>query len=131
MGEIERDAAGWTVQTLKQYVDQRLIDSGTAVQAALAAAEKAVEKAEKNAEKWRENANEWRGAMSDRERNFATNKDLAMLASRADEIRLDLGKLIALSQGGQGLKNEVRANLGTIIVAVMALIALWRVYSGH
>lgn len=65
--------------SLKDYADRRFEDNKTAVDAALAAAEKAVNKAEINAEKWRDSANEWRGAMSDRERAFLTRKEFYLI----------------------------------------------------
>ncbi|MDO8703307.1 MAG: hypothetical protein Q7J84_00025 [Sulfuricaulis sp.] len=71
------EKSGWTLSTLKSLMDERDRRYGeiaaakeTAINAALAAAEKAVMVAERNAEKWRDNANEWRQAMTDRERNF-------------------------------------------------------------
>jgi len=56
-----------------------------AVSAALAAAEKAVNVAERNAEEWRKGANEWRGSMTDREVNFASRSEMAMLKERIDK----------------------------------------------
>ena len=77
----ERD--GWTLNTLKQLMDERDVRYAQvseakekAVAAALAAAQKAVEVAERNAEKWRDNANEWRQAMDDKDRNFVTKNTL-------------------------------------------------------
>lgn len=59
----------------RQY-EQRFQAQQEAVSAALAAAKEAVSTAEAHAEKWRLAANEWRGAMSDRERQFPTRKEL-------------------------------------------------------
>src|SRR5687768_8375127 len=106
MPTTERGEDGWTVTTLKQYVERRFEEQEKAVHAALAAAEKAVQaalvsakeavdKAEKNVETWREASNEWRGAMNDRERNFVT-------------------------------KSEMRANLAAAVGLVIALVAIWR-----
>lgn len=89
---------GWTFSTLREYllrvvsdlalrqselakaqemaVQSALVAQEKAVSAALAAADKAVAKAEIGAREWQASANEWRGAMSDRERQFVTRKEL-------------------------------------------------------
>ena len=68
--------------SLKEYFERVLAEKDKAITAALAAAKEAVSIAEKNAEKWRDQANEWRGAMSDREKNFVTRREvwLAVIA---------------------------------------------------
>lgn len=62
--------------TLKEYFEKLREADQKAVDIALAAAKEAVGVAEKNSEKWRDNANEWRGAMTDREKSFATRIEL-------------------------------------------------------
>lgn len=62
--------------SLKEHIEKILDEKDKAINIALAAAKEAVGVAENNAEKWRANANEWRGAMSDREKNFVTRKEL-------------------------------------------------------
>jgi hypothetical protein len=71
------DKRGWTIETLKAFMDERHAHYSEkselqkeAVANAFNAAAKAVAVAEENAEKWRMNANEWRSAMNDRERQF-------------------------------------------------------------
>jgi len=61
---------------LKEYFEKILEEKDKAINIALAAAKEAVGVAETNAEKWRQNANEWRGAMSDREKNFITRREV-------------------------------------------------------
>jgi len=133
---------GWTVATLKQYFDQRLLDIDKAVQAALAAAKEAVRseressqlaisKSEENAEKWRDNANEWRGAMTDRERTFATAKDLEQLKQRVDEVRDRVNTIGEQSLGGRRQKDDQRTWIAALVGVVIGLIALWRVFTGH
>lgn len=146
MSPAERDA-GWTVATLKTYVDQRLTDIDKAVQAALAAAEKAVgaalaaaqravEAAEANAKAWREGANEWRGAMNDRERSFATVKDMEVLKQRLDEVRTmveavrtSINEVGNLARGVRGQKDDQRVWLAAFVGVALLLIALWRVFA--
>ena len=73
--------------SLREYVESMFAEREKAVEAALAAQEKevkaalaasdkAIDKAEANAEKWRENANEWRGAMSDRDRELPSRREV-------------------------------------------------------
>lgn len=59
---------GWTLKTLKAYIDER--DRRYAVERETS--QKAVEIAERNAEEWRDNADEWRQAMNEKDRNFVT-----------------------------------------------------------
>ena len=68
--------------SLKEYFERILVEKDKAISAALASAKEAVSIAENNAEKWRNQANEWRGAMSDREKNFVTRREvwLAVIA---------------------------------------------------
>lgn len=69
-------AASWTIESLKEHFEKVLAERDKAISAALQSAEKAVQVAETNAEKWRNQANEWRGAMSDREKNFITRREV-------------------------------------------------------
>ncbi len=86
-GETKSDINGWTVDTLKAYVErlfdehdrryeQRFSAQQQSLTDALASATRAVDKAEEIAEKWRANANEWRAAMSDKDKLYLT-KDVA------------------------------------------------------
>ena len=60
----------------EKAVNTALAAAKTAVDAALSAAALAVDKAERNTKDWQVAANEWRGAMSDRERQFVTRREL-------------------------------------------------------
>lgn len=62
--------------TLKEHFEKILEEKDRALSAALLAAKEAVQIAERNAERWRDQANEWRGAMTDREKNFVTRREL-------------------------------------------------------
>lgn len=64
-GETEQNISGWTVDTLKEYTEQRFTDQDKAVQAALQAAKEAVIKAETATEKRFEATNEFRGQLAD------------------------------------------------------------------
>lgn len=60
----------------EKAVNTALAAAKTAVDAALSAAALAVDKAERNTKEWQVAANEWRGAMSDRERQFVSRREL-------------------------------------------------------
>jgi uncharacterized protein YceH (UPF0502 family) len=94
--------AKWDFVTLKTYIDtkfgdadkryeQRFSDSGTAVNAALMAAEKAVAKAETAADKRFESVNEFRETLSDQQRTFIprTEAEMRMAALESRLATLD------------------------------------------
>lgn len=100
---------------LKEYFERILVEKDKAINSALATAKEAVLVAEKNAEKWRDNANEWRGAMTDREKTFATKVDLENLKERMD---INKGKGMGLSQGWAiliGVTGFINIVIGIII----------------
>lgn len=57
--------AGWTLLTLKEYVDTRLRSAEERVDIAFASSEKAIEKAETAHEKRLDSVNEFRGQLAD------------------------------------------------------------------
>ena len=89
-----------------------------AVAAALASADKSTAKAEANAEKWRESANEWRGAMSDRDRELPSRREVeasqAALGARitALEKHQDHG-----TGRGEGIGMSTKVLLGALTAA--------------
>jgi hypothetical protein len=120
----------WTVLTLKQHFDQRLLDQDKAVQAALAAAEKAVaaalaaaekarEQAENNSEKWRQNANEWREAMNDREVKFAMKPEVE---GEFRSIRMEISGLKQSRDVGVG-RSAVLATVVSVVIGLLMLFA--------
>jgi len=94
----------------EKAVKDALAAQEKAVNAALAASEKAVLVAENNAQKWRENANEWRAAMTDRERNFATQGDFKAIKERVDR--------------GEGSGKGMRDMWALIAGGILLLIAI-------
>lgn len=69
-GETKGNISSWTVDTLKEYVEQRFSDQDKAVQAAMIAAKEAVLKAENATEKRFEATNEFRQQLSDQTNTF-------------------------------------------------------------
>ncbi len=110
-GETKSDISGWTVDTLKAYVErlfdehdkryeQRFLAQQQSLTDALKSSNLAVDKAENIAEKWRANANEWRAAMTDKDKNFLT-KDVArgyfLLGIMAAGLMVALAELVIRS----------------------------------
>lgn len=92
-----------------------LLSQEKAVNAALMASDKAITKAEANAEKWRENANEWRGAMSDRDRELPSRREVEGTVA-ALEARLRL--LEDALKNAQGRTEGINLSAGVIVGAI-------------
>lgn len=121
----------WDFLTLKEYVDskfeeadkryeQRFMDSGTAVNAALQAAEKAVTKAEAASEKRFESVNEFRATLADQQRTFIprAEADLRMGTLEAQVQALMTGNLERRA-GGAGMRE-----LWGYIIGIIGIIAI-------
>lgn len=74
-GETEKQVSGWTVDTLKEYFEQRLTDQDKAVQAALTAAKEAVLKAENATDKRFDSVNEFRQQLNDQTNTFLSRPE--------------------------------------------------------
>lgn len=84
----------------QKALEAALLAQEKAVTAALDSSDKAIEKAEINAERWRASANEWRGAMSDRDRELPSRREVDAAMS-AVEGRLALVERLADTNGGR------------------------------
>ena len=98
----------------EKAVKDALAAQEKAVNAALAASEKAVLVAETNAAQWRAGANEWRAAMTDRERNFATQAEFLMMKERIDKHE----------GSGKGMR-ELYAWIVTGIMTIIAIVGVF------
>ena len=118
-GETEQSVSGWTVGTLKEYVEQRFDAQEKAVNAALVAAKQAVEKEEANSEKWRQSANEWRGSMLDRETKFASRVEVEA------ELKGMRAEIATLKESRADIAGGVKGRLSQqqFIIAIIALAA--------
>lgn len=94
----------WTLDTLKEYFEQRFTSQEKAVDAALTAAKQAVEKEERNSEKWRQSANEWRQSMLDRETKFASRNEVD---AELKSVRAEIASLRETRAEGIGSKAMV------------------------
>lgn len=116
--------------SLKEYFEKILIEKDKAINIALQAAEKAVTVAEKNAEKWRDNANEWRGAMSDREKTFATKGELETYKESTEKaLKIEKERSDLIQGRGQGLSDGWKIVVGvfgifSFIATILGIISL-------
>ncbi len=105
----------------EKAVEAALASQEKAVTAALDASDKAISKAETNAEKWRENANEWRGAMSDRDRELPSRREVEQTtASLGDRIT----KIENSVSNTGGRQEGLNAFWGYLVGAVGVLAAV-------
>jgi hypothetical protein len=106
---------GWTLDTLKEFLDSRIDGLEKNVTTAMAAADKAVSKAEVAAEKRFDSVNEFRNAMKDQQADFA-DKDNTDLRLKSIEGRLD-------KAGGVSLGVSISASVIAGIIAATAAVA--------
>lgn len=125
-GETAKQESGWTVDTLKEYIEALRSDDQKAVQAALLAAKEAVIKAENATEKRFESVNEFRAQLADQGNTFlprleydAQHKALEdRVSALTDRINIKEGKGAGLNAGwgylvaGVGLLITIIAFLG-------------------
>jgi hypothetical protein len=122
---------------IRDYVDMLFAEKEKALQAALLAQEKAVnaallssdkaiDKAEANAEKWRASANEWRGAMSDRDRELPSRREVdAATEALAERLRLAEVRLENFQSTEQGRRAGVDLSAGVVVgVITVAVIVI-------
>jgi hypothetical protein len=141
---------GWTVDTLREYLIQRITDqdralsrrmddADKAIQAALASAEKAVAKAETANERRFEGVNEFRTALSDQTATFIPRAEYDAahdaltdrVNANADRVaalelritsRLDLGE--GTDKGAATARTDQRLNVSAVIAAIATLAAV-------
>lgn len=138
-GETEQNESGWTTDTLRYHMQRQIDDlrgllderhaaQTTAMNAALAAAEKAVAKAETAAEKRFESVNEFRSALTDAAARNVTRSEfdaaVGRNAERIDELRDRInrseGRGVGLNAGWVYLLGGVSA-LAALFAIVVAL----------
>lgn len=113
--------------------EQRFKDSGTAVQAALGAADRAVMKAEGAAEKRFEGVNEFRQTLADQQRTLIPRAEaevrMGTIEARLTEIKRDfesrLVSLVASNTERSGKEEGAKITWAYIIGAAGLLLSLW------
>lgn len=132
-GHTAKDPSGWSLDTLKDYIErllheydrrleQRFIAQEKAVTAALTAAKEATDKYEADVERWRIANNEWRQAMLDREQQFVstTTFDAQMTSrnQRFDDLDKKIDDLTRSRDVSAGRQHAITALLGLAFAAI-------------
>lgn len=119
---------------IKVYVDTLFAEKEKALQAALLAQEKAVnaalqssdkaiDKAEANAEKWRASANEWRGAMSDRDRELPSRREVeSAMSSLSERLRLIENRVENFHSTEAGRREGIDLSAGVVVGAITVAV---------
>lgn len=128
-GETEKQVSGWTVDTLKEYTEQRFTDQDKAVQAALLAAKEAVIKAETATEKRFEATNEFRGQLADQTATLLPRAEYTSnhkaLEDKIDALTDRMNRTDGITSGGQLTIGKIYAAIATVgaILAIIVLVA--------
>lgn len=123
-GETEKQVSGWTVDTLKEYVERRFTDQDKAVQAALLAAKEAVLKAENATEKRFEATNEFRQQLSDQTNTFIPRNEYdAQHQALVDKVAT-LTDRMNQDKGGEISMAKIYAAIGAVGVVLGIIVML-------
>lgn len=136
-GETEAPVSGWTVDTLREHLSQRISDLDRLLSARMDDADKAITRADSASEQRFASVNEFRGALSDQQRDLlrrgeyttaheALIERVTALTERvvAMELRLTsrLDRGEGITSGASVQRTERRLDMGQVI-AVIAVIA--------
>lgn len=117
-GETELRPSGWSVDTLKEYVEQRFIT-----------AEKAVKTANEASEKRFDAVNEFRGQLGDQVRTFLPRTEYdarhETLENRVSELTDRLNRSDGKTRGSEITMGKIYAAIGAVgaILAIIVLLA--------
>jgi hypothetical protein len=129
-GETEKHISGWSVDTLKEYMESRLNDADLRNEQRFIAQEKAVVKAEVATEKRFDGVNEFRAQLSDQAATFMPRKESEARHSSLVEKYDALQARVDRSEGRSGGLNSgwgyLVAAAGLILVLVTIYFALRR-----
>lgn len=126
-GETEKQVSGWTVDTLKEYLESLRADDQKAVQAALLAAKEAVLKAEIATEKRFESVNEFRAQLADQSNTLMPRAEYTVqhkaLEDRVTDLTDRINKTDGAKQGSEITMGKIYAAIGAV-GAILAIIVL-------
>jgi hypothetical protein len=103
----------WTVNTLRELMEQRFTDSDKAIQAALQAAKEAVGKAEIASEKRFDSVNEFRQSLSDQTATFIPRTEYDVQYKSLDDKVNAISKLVYV---GLGIILAIQFIIGIIVL---------------
>ncbi len=118
----------WTVETLKEFVEQRFTDSDKAIQAALASAEKAVGKAETASEKRFDSVNEFRAQLSDQAATLMTRTEYITnhkaLEDKIGDLTDRMNRSDGSNAGSEVTIGKIYAAIGAVGVVLGIIVLL-------
>lgn len=122
-----RDYVDALLSQLDKRIEQRFLAQEKAIAAALASSDKAQAVSDYNAENWRASANEWRGAMSDRDRELPSRREVETAVTGLDD-RLRMLEDLAKSQQGKsagiGLSTSVIVGAIAVMTSVIGVVVV-------
>lgn len=127
-GETEKQVSGWTVDTLKEFIEQRITDQDKAVQAALIAAKEAVIKAETATEKRFESVNEFRAQLADQSNTLMPRQEYTVQHKALEDKLSDLNTRVnvaeAAKKGSEVTIGKIYAAIGVVGVVLGTVVLL-------
>lgn len=123
-GETEKQVSGWTVDTLKEFIEQRITDQDKAVQAALIAAKEAVIKAETATEKRFESVNEFRAQLADQSNTLMPRQEYSVQHRALEDRVTDLTDRLNRSDGkNKGVDKTIAYGITAVSISI-AIVSL-------
>lgn len=114
---MNKASSEWTINTLKEHIDQRFNDNDKAVHAALQSAEKAATNLASELKQYKAESNEWRGAMNDKDK-------LLTRTTETERIEADVKKLQLWEAQLSGMATQADVNKAYMIAVISALGAI-------
>jgi hypothetical protein len=142
-GETESEVSGWTTDTLKDHLDNRInaidrflnirIDSqADKVELALAASERAITKADIATEKRFDGVNEFRQSLSDQAALFVTREVVEALVATKDAELKQLEKELSAFRAAQSRMVGIAVGLSSAVALIGVLFSIViRLATGH
>lgn len=106
--------SGWTIETLKEHIDQRFNDNDKAVKTALDATEKAANNLASELKQYKAESNEWRGAMNDKDK-------LLTRTTETERIEADVKKLQLWEAKLSGMATQQDVNRALLVAVISAI----------
>lgn len=109
-GETERESSGWTIDTLRVYLLNK-IESNKELQDAKW----------KDQYKRNQDSNEWRGTIGDLKRDFVSRTEYDALVTRFSADQLATARTLAVTAGEKGSSKDYRDDWKSVIAIAIAV----------
>lgn len=114
----------WTLETLKELIEQRLDSMDKALTAALQATKEAIQKAETATEKRFESVNEFRSQLGDQARTFMPRLEAEQRLDQLVQEQLRIKAKMERQEGKEGGISGLAAGIATGISVLVAVGSL-------